>query len=203
LRADEDRVLATLLFFIVVGAFGKRPTPGGFNVNADDFVVMPHTTYQRVYGMRVARIGNMGTLSSIQISVGGALPPFLQFSLSGGSNWHVTAISGTGSGNCSLTPSNGGGSCTFATPTLSAAVAVTVTVPLTLPATGTYTLFFNPDAAQTGSATITLYSAGDLTGPITADGTGVPVSIAIPGQNARLTFSGTAAAGWPARMRTS
>ena len=55
--------------FEVVGAFGKRPTPGGFNVNADDFVVMPHTTYQRVYGMRVARIGNMGSLSSIQISV--------------------------------------------------------------------------------------------------------------------------------------
>ena len=55
--------------FEVVGAFGKRPTPGGFNVNADDFVVMPHTTYQRVYGMRVARIDNMGSLSSIQISV--------------------------------------------------------------------------------------------------------------------------------------
>jgi len=55
--------------FEVIGAFGKRPTPGGFNVNADDFVVIPHTTYQRVYGMRVARIGNMGSLSSIQISV--------------------------------------------------------------------------------------------------------------------------------------
>jgi len=55
--------------FEVVGAFAKRPTPGGFNVNADDFVVIPHTTYQRIYGMRVARIGNMGTLSNIQISV--------------------------------------------------------------------------------------------------------------------------------------
>src|SRR5882672_3303551 len=55
--------------FEVVGAFGKRPTPGGFNLNADDFVVMPHTTFQRVYGMRVARIGNMGTLTNIQISV--------------------------------------------------------------------------------------------------------------------------------------
>jgi hypothetical protein len=63
---------------------------------------------------------------------------------------------------------------------------------LTLPATGTYTLLLNPDTAQTGTATLTLYSAGDVTGPITADGTGVPVSIAIPGQNARLTFSGTA-----------
>jgi len=55
--------------FEVVGAFGKRPTPGGFNLNADDFVVIPHTTFQRVYGMRVARIGNMGTLTNIQISV--------------------------------------------------------------------------------------------------------------------------------------
>ena len=55
--------------FEVVGAFDKRPTPGGFNVNADDFVVIPHTTYQRIYGMRVARIGNLGTLSNIQISL--------------------------------------------------------------------------------------------------------------------------------------
>src|SRR5207342_2477295 len=36
--------------FEVVGAFGKRPTPGGFSLNADDFVVIPNTTYQRVYG---------------------------------------------------------------------------------------------------------------------------------------------------------
>ena len=55
--------------FEVVGAFDKRPTPGGFNTNADDFVIVPHTTYQRVYGMRVARIGNLGSLSNIQISV--------------------------------------------------------------------------------------------------------------------------------------
>ena len=38
-------------------------------MNADDFVVIPHTTYQRVYGMRVDRIGNLGTISNIQISV--------------------------------------------------------------------------------------------------------------------------------------
>jgi putative ABC transport system permease protein len=55
--------------FEVVGAFGKRPTPGGFNVNADDFVVIPHTTYQRVYGLRVVRIGRLGSISNIQISV--------------------------------------------------------------------------------------------------------------------------------------
>ena len=55
--------------FEVVGAFDKRPTPGGFNVNVDDFVIIPNMTYQRVYGLRMARIGNMGTLSNIQISV--------------------------------------------------------------------------------------------------------------------------------------
>ena len=55
--------------FEVVGAFGKRPTPGGFSVNADDFVVIPHTTYQRVYGVRVVRIGNLGSISNVQISV--------------------------------------------------------------------------------------------------------------------------------------
>jgi len=55
--------------FEVVGAFDKRPTPGGFNVNVDDFVIIPNMTYQRTYGLRMARIGNMGTLSNIQISV--------------------------------------------------------------------------------------------------------------------------------------
>src|SRR5215212_3434455 len=34
--------------FEVVGVFDKRPSPGGFNLNQDDFVVVPYTTYQRV-----------------------------------------------------------------------------------------------------------------------------------------------------------
>jgi putative ABC transport system permease protein len=55
--------------FEVVGAFGKRPSPGGFSGSVDDFVVIPHTTYQRIYGLRVNRIGNLGTISNIQISV--------------------------------------------------------------------------------------------------------------------------------------
>jgi YD repeat-containing protein len=63
---------------------------------------------------------------------------------------------------------------------------------LTLPVTGTYTLLLNPDAALTGSATLALYTAADLIGPILADGTPVPLAITTPGQNARLTFSGVA-----------
>ena len=43
--------------FEVVGVFDKRPSPGGFGVGQDDFVVVPHTTYTRVFGLRVGRMG--------------------------------------------------------------------------------------------------------------------------------------------------
>ena len=35
--------------YTVVGVFGTRPSPGGFG-GADDFVVIPYTTHQKVYG---------------------------------------------------------------------------------------------------------------------------------------------------------
>jgi len=63
---------------------------------------------------------------------------------------------------------------------------------LTLPATGVYTLFLNPDAVQTGTAILHLYNVADVTGSIAADGTALPVAITTPGQNARLRFEGTA-----------
>ena len=55
--------------FEVVGVLDKRPTAGGFNLNADDFNVMPYTTYQRLYGLQAVRIGRLGTLMNIQISI--------------------------------------------------------------------------------------------------------------------------------------
>src|SRR5207253_1370588 len=64
--------------------------------------------------------------------------------------------------------------------------------PQTLPTTGMYTLLLAPTGALTGSLTITLYTVTDITGTITANGSGVPVNITAPGQVARLTFSGTA-----------
>ncbi len=63
---------------------------------------------------------------------------------------------------------------------------------VTLPVAGTYTLLLNPYGAYTGSATLTLYGVVDVTGTITPGGASVPVSLTTPGQNARLTFSGTA-----------
>ena len=40
--------------FTVIGVAGKRPSPGGFNVGADDFAVIPYTTHEKYYG-RVVR----------------------------------------------------------------------------------------------------------------------------------------------------
>jgi putative ABC transport system permease protein len=58
--------------FEVVGVFDKRPSAGGFSLGQDDFVVIPYTAYQRVFGLRVGNIranGASGTISNVQISV--------------------------------------------------------------------------------------------------------------------------------------
>jgi hypothetical protein len=39
---------------------------------------------------------------------------------------------------------------------------------------------------------VSLFTVVDVAGPIEPNGGGVPVSITVPGQNARLTFTGTA-----------
>jgi putative ABC transport system permease protein len=55
--------------FTVVGVFGKRPSPGAFNLSQDDFVVIPYTTFQRVFGIRVIQ-GFRGAMQTpVQISV--------------------------------------------------------------------------------------------------------------------------------------
>src|SRR5439155_15982629 len=63
----------------------------------------------------------------------------------------------------------------------------------TLAQTGTYTIVVDPQGAYTGSATLTLYNVPpDVTGTIVAGGAPVTVTIATPGQNARLSFAGSA-----------
>jgi large repetitive protein len=58
----------------------------------------------------------------------------------------------------------------------------------TLPATGTYTVVVDPQAGETGSLSLTLYDVPpDATGSLP-----MAVSLTTPGQNARLTFAGTA-----------
>jgi putative ABC transport system permease protein len=53
--------------YSVIGVAAPRPSPGGFSLGVDDFVVMPHTTYQKQYGVRAFQIGK-GTMRAIIIS---------------------------------------------------------------------------------------------------------------------------------------
>ena len=62
---------------------------------------------------------------------------------------------------------------------------------LSLPATGTYTIFIDPSVANSGSMTLTLYNVTDTSGTITPGGSAVTVTTTVPGQNGELTFSGT------------
>jgi RHS repeat-associated protein len=64
--------------------------------------------------------------------------------------------------------------------------------PLTLPATGTYTLLVSPQNGGTGSATFSLALFSNQTGATIAPGTPVGVTITTPGQSAQLTFTGNA-----------
>jgi hypothetical protein len=62
----------------------------------------------------------------------------------------------------------------------------------TLAATGTYTVVVDPINTQLGGMSIRLYDVADVTGTIVPGGSPVTVTTTIPGQNASLTFSGSA-----------
>jgi len=55
--------------FEVVGVFDKRPSAGGFNLGQDDFVVIPYTAYQRIFGLNAVRVARNATFLPIQIAL--------------------------------------------------------------------------------------------------------------------------------------
>jgi YD repeat-containing protein len=62
-----------------------------------------------------------------------------------------------------------------------------------LPRAGTYTVLVDPSVTYTGNVTFKLYDVpADVTGTIAANGTATTVTTTTPGQNARLSFTGTA-----------
>jgi putative ABC transport system permease protein len=52
--------------YTVIGVMAKRPSPG-FDMGADDFMIVPHTTYQKQYGIRANLLGR-GQMRSVQIA---------------------------------------------------------------------------------------------------------------------------------------
>jgi putative ABC transport system permease protein len=55
--------------FEIVGVFDKRPSAGGFNLGQDDFVVIPYTAYQRLFGLNAVRVRRGAMMVPIQIAV--------------------------------------------------------------------------------------------------------------------------------------
>ena len=53
--------------YTVVGILGPRPSPGGLNAGQDDLALIPHTTYQKQFGIRVFR-SRRGQFSSVMIA---------------------------------------------------------------------------------------------------------------------------------------
>ncbi|HEX6047587.1 MAG TPA: IPT/TIG domain-containing protein [Pyrinomonadaceae bacterium] len=64
--------------------------------------------------------------------------------------------------------------------------------PQALPVNGTYTILIDPSGSGTGSATTNAYNVVDVSGSVTINGTAFALNITVPGQNANITFSGTA-----------
>ena len=66
--------------------------------------------------------------------------------------------------------------------------------PITLPATGTYTLSFDPNGAYTGGFSVNLYDVpADATATATIGGGGVTATTTVPGQNGQISFTTTTA----------
>jgi hypothetical protein len=63
---------------------------------------------------------------------------------------------------------------------------------VSLPTDGEYTLVVDPAGTLTGSVSLQLYTVGDVTGSIAANGPAVNVALTTPGQRGVLTFTGTA-----------
>jgi putative ABC transport system permease protein len=55
--------------FEVVGVFEKRPAAGGFNLGQDDFVAIPYTAYQRIFGLNPVRVARNATFLPVQIAL--------------------------------------------------------------------------------------------------------------------------------------
>jgi hypothetical protein len=64
--------------------------------------------------------------------------------------------------------------------------------PITLPATGTYTLKFDPTGAYTGGFSLNLYDVpADATGAATVNGSTSAATTTVPGQNMQVSFTTT------------
>ncbi len=61
--------------FTVIGVAGKRPSPGGFDTGADDFVVIPYSAHEKFYGkVPRTRAGNTNIGAGLRTAMVAVVP---------------------------------------------------------------------------------------------------------------------------------
>ena len=61
------RIRVGVAEYVVVGVLGKRPSPGGFNIGIDNFIVIPQTTHQVMFNTRASGRSRGGMSPQIAI----------------------------------------------------------------------------------------------------------------------------------------
>jgi YD repeat-containing protein len=138
--------------------------------------------------LTLTQAGSSGTITTTVPGQNGKL------TFTGSTNDRVSVVVGTGPG-ASLALRRPDDS-TISSATVGALAAFIDTT--VLPSSGTYSLFGDYTAANTGSFNVTLYSvpadvSGTITPTVPPGDSSVNVSISTPGQNGTLTFAGTSA----------
>jgi YD repeat-containing protein len=135
------------------------------------------------------------TIGGSPVSIATTVPgqnASLTFSGTTGQKVSLNLTAGTyPSGFCNLTIKNPDGT-TLTTDYGGCSYTTDYVDTVTLPQTGTYTIFIDPQSNTTGGVTVKVNGDPDVTGTITPGGSAVTVTTTAPGQDARLTFSGTA-----------
>lgn len=165
-------------------------TPNGKAVSSTDLVALPGQYASSDLDTNVRM--NMG--ASQTISTAANKVSVVLFDVTGGQSVTVNLSDVTASGGAA----DSGVTYTLFSPSGGAVSGTTefgfhgwLIDPIRAPQTGTYTLLLDPDAANSGNVTVTLYNApADVTGTFAA-GSPATVSIGTPGQNASYTFGGT------------
>lgn len=161
-------------------------TPGGKATSANDFFIAP-SPYA---ASEVDFTGRMtiGATSSVSIGTANKIALML-FDATAGQRICLK-MNSAAFGDSKLSIYNSDGSILVNAATMSPSGGFVDT--RVLPFTGTYTILIDPTGPYTGSTTITLYDVpADIASTITAGGSAATVALSV-GQNAKLTFNGSA-----------
>jgi hypothetical protein len=158
--------------------------------------------YSKDFGSETLQLYNIPADATGAVTIGGSPVSIattvpgqnasLTFSGTPGQKVSLSLTAGTYvSGFCNLTLKNPDGSA-LATDNGGCSGATDFVSTVTLAQTGTYTIFIDPQGPATGGVTVQVNNDSDVTGTITPGGSAVTVTTTVPGQDARLTFTGTA-----------